>query len=97
MHRASASHRFVRRAYILHAPDDQPLERQQELQQNGALEELLISQPSVIRSNHRAYPHILAVSHRWEEKDNPDVRGLQLRQIQAYLKANPEVTHVWYE
>jgi len=40
---------------------------------------------------------ILFISHRWEEKWAPDVRGEQLKAIQKYLLAHPEIEFVWFD
>jgi len=40
---------------------------------------------------------LLAVSHRWEERLQPDPNGSQLRAIQEVLREHPEVELVWYD
>ena len=40
---------------------------------------------------------ILFVSHRWEEPGRPDVKGVQLEAIQAYLKEHLEIKWVWFD
>jgi hypothetical protein len=40
--------------------------------------------------------HILFVSHRWEERYQPDVDGEQLKAIKAYLEGNPDIKWVWF-
>ena len=32
----------------------------------------------------------LCVSHRWEEKDQPDSQGIQTQAIKDYLRRNPQ-------
>eukprot|EP00900_Chrysochromulina_parva_P012971 jgi/Chrpa1/21675/Chrysochromulina_OHIO_Genome00011508-RA len=41
--------------------------------------------------------NILFVSHRWEEPDQPDVDGEQLKAIKAYLEAHPDIEWVWFD
>jgi hypothetical protein len=41
--------------------------------------------------------NILFVSHRWEEPGRPDVDGVQLEAIQAYLEEHPEIKWVWFD
>jgi hypothetical protein len=41
--------------------------------------------------------HILFVSHRWESLDQPDVDGVQLKAIKAYLEENPDIEWVWFD
>ena len=40
---------------------------------------------------------ILFVSHRWEEPGRPDVNGVQLEAIQAYLKDHEEIKWIWFD
>ena len=40
---------------------------------------------------------VLAVSHRWEDKNYPDPLRRQLKCIKQYLHQNPEITHVWFD
>jgi hypothetical protein len=40
---------------------------------------------------------ILFVSHRWEEPGRPDVNGVQLEAIKAYLEKHPEIEWVWFD
>ena len=40
---------------------------------------------------------ILFVSHRWEEPGRPDVNGVQLKAIQAFLNEHPEIKWVWFD
>jgi hypothetical protein len=39
----------------------------------------------------------LFVSHRWEERGQPDVDGAQLKAMKAYLEAHPEIKWVWFD
>jgi len=41
--------------------------------------------------------HILFVSHRWEEPGKPDVDGVQLAAIKAYLDKHPGIQWVWFD
>jgi hypothetical protein len=41
--------------------------------------------------------HILVVSHRWEVPGRPDVNGVQLEAIKAYLEAHPDIEWVWFD
>ncbi|KOO30476.1 trafficking protein particle complex 8 [Chrysochromulina tobinii] len=40
---------------------------------------------------------ILFVSHRWEEPGRPDVNGVQLKAIQAFLEKHDEIEWVWFD
>jgi hypothetical protein len=40
---------------------------------------------------------ILFVSHRWEEPGRPDVNGVQLEAIKAYLEKHPDIKWVWFD
>jgi len=40
---------------------------------------------------------ILFVSHRWEDSKQPDTKGEQLKQLQAHLRAHPDIQYVWYD
>jgi hypothetical protein len=40
---------------------------------------------------------ILFVSHRWEEPGRPDVNGVQLKAIKAYLEKHPEIKWIWFD
>ena len=39
----------------------------------------------------------LAVSHRWESPEQPDVSGAQLATLQRYLRAHTGIKFVWYD
>jgi len=39
----------------------------------------------------------LAVTHRWERRDCPDVEGVQLREICDHVHANPQIEYVWID
>jgi hypothetical protein len=41
--------------------------------------------------------NILFVSHRWEEPGRPDVNGVQLRAIQAFLEKHDKIEWVWFD
>jgi hypothetical protein len=41
--------------------------------------------------------NILFVSHRWEDKSQPDVDGEQLKAIKAYLEAHTDIKWVWFD
>eukprot|EP00900_Chrysochromulina_parva_P018416 jgi/Chrpa1/26576/Chrysochromulina_OHIO_Genome00013222-RA len=41
--------------------------------------------------------YILFVSHRWEEPGRPDVDGVQLEAIKAYLEKHPEIKWIWFD
>ena len=41
--------------------------------------------------------NILFVSHRWEEPGRPDVNGVQLKAIQAFLEKHDEIEWVWFD
>ena len=41
--------------------------------------------------------NILFVSHRWEESGRPDVNGVQLQAIQAFLEKHDEIEWVWFD
>ncbi len=45
----------------------------------------------------KAYSRYLAVSHRWETAKSPDAAGRQIRAIQKYLRAHPDIEYVWYD
>jgi hypothetical protein len=40
---------------------------------------------------------ILFVSHRWEESGRPDVNGVQLEAIRAYLQDHIEIKWIWFD
>jgi hypothetical protein len=37
------------------------------------------------------------VSHRWEEPGRPDVNGVQLKAIKAYLQDHKEIKWIWFD
>jgi hypothetical protein len=39
----------------------------------------------------------LAVSHRWEDRDTPDLYNVQLQCLQRYLAAHPHIKYVFYD
>ena len=65
------------------------------LRKQGVLQRRKISKGEAFRSGYA--DRLLAVSHRWEDKDAPDRTGAQARAIQAYLRDNKDVTDVWYD
>merc|ERR1719188_117725 len=38
-----------------------------------------------------------AVSHRWETPDEPDSKGIQLREVKRFLLSHPCVKYLWYD
>ena len=40
---------------------------------------------------------VLAVSHRWEDKENPDPEGIQYAELMRYLKDRPGIELVWID
>jgi len=46
----------------------------------------------------RRYENVVcAVSHRWEEPNQPDPEGAQFVALQAYLKEHPKIEYVFYD
>ena len=84
---------FVAVAVVLAATTVLP--RMQVLREQGALTKLAIKIGDAIHGI--GVGCILFVSHRWEDPSSPDVAGKQLAAIQEYLRANPHITHVWYD
>jgi hypothetical protein len=41
--------------------------------------------------------YILFVSHRWEDPGRPDVDGVQLEAIQAYLQDHEDIKWIWFD
>jgi hypothetical protein len=39
----------------------------------------------------------LAVSHRWEDANNPDLNGAQLKALNKFLKERPKIRYVFYD
>ena len=42
-------------------------------------------------------PQYLAVSHRWEERTEPDIKGAQLESLLALLNERKEIQYVFYD
>ena len=81
---------YVRGTTLISLPSFQELQRI-----DGALIKRTLA---VTEAYHGSYAkHLLAVSHRWERMTEPDIEGVQLRAIQAYLRKNPQIEGVWYE
>ena len=66
-----------------------------ELSRRGWLEQITLRRDEAYQGAYR--DQFLAVSHRWELNDKPDSRGVQLREIQRYLRENPSTRWVWYD
>ena len=71
------------------------LPRLQELRMRNLLVKMAIPLAQAIRK--KGVDDKLFVSHRWESVSLPDIDGVQLKAVQEYLKAHPEIKHVWYE
>ena len=56
---------------------------------------LLISKKACLQ--HLYKRHILAVSHRWQAKGEPDEEGQQFTAVVAHVLTNPEVQYVWFD
>ena len=74
-----------------------PLPRFQELcgLEHSPIERLMLDKRDCVGHLYRR--HILAVSHRWDDPDEPDPNGEQLRRIVKYVCDHPEITYVWYD
>jgi len=95
---------FVSRDTVLRAqelfPDRISLPRFQTLDHKGFVTPRVISHTTVVVSEDRgeaAYDDVLAISHRWEQPEEADMSGEQLRRIQEYLRENRTLKWVWYD
>ena len=85
---------LVPRAAVLAC--DAALPRMQTLRDEGKLVRKQIDLAAAF-AGEGIVKQLLFVSHRWEEKGVPDVKGEQLKAMQAYLRAEPTVEYVWYD
>eukprot|EP00900_Chrysochromulina_parva_P014567 jgi/Chrpa1/23110/Chrysochromulina_OHIO_Genome00005157-RA len=68
----------------------------QELRDVGHLEKITIRLIDAFNGE-GIIKEILFVSHRWEEPGRPDVNGVQLQAIKAYLEKHPDIKWVWFD
>eukprot|EP00900_Chrysochromulina_parva_P001916 jgi/Chrpa1/11725/Chrysochromulina_OHIO_Genome00021304-RA len=78
------------------------LPRMQELREDGHLTKKKIPLASAFREpafrgGGGIMKNILFVSHRWEEKSQPDEKGEQLKAIKAYLDSHTDIKWVWFD
>jgi vacuolar protein 8 len=77
--------------------DDQKLPRFQDLQRQRPdwFEEKEITSEGACA--HEYADKVLAVSHRWEQPDEPDTQGKQFAAMRAYVRGKPDIKHVWVD
>mgnify|MGYP000890472750 CR=1 FL=1 len=77
--------------------DDQKLPRFQDLQRERPdwFEEKEITSEGACA--HEYADEVLAVSHRWEQPDEPDTQGKQFAAMRAYVGGKPAIKHVWVD
>ena len=86
---------FVRRTTVLSCTTPS-LPRMQELRDGGKLTKIHVSLTAAFRGE-GIIKSILFVSHRWEEKESPDIQGAQLKALQEYLWDHPEAEYIWFD
>ena len=81
--------------------DTKSLPRMQTLRKDGHLTKIRIPLASAFHEpafcGGGIMANILFVSHRWEDKSQPDVDGEQLKAIKAYLEAHTDIKWVWFD
>ena len=78
-------------------PDERSLPSFQELQKRGGfLVEKTITRDGAFRASPKD-EGILAVSHRWFNRAQPDKDGLQLHEIKEHLVKHEELKFVWFD
>jgi vacuolar protein 8 len=77
--------------------DDQKLPRFQDLQLQRPdwFEEKEITLEGACA--HEYEDEVLAVSHCWEQPDEPDTQGKQFAAMRAYVRDKPAIKHVWVD
>ncbi len=87
---------FLSAEYVCEQCAEKSLPRMQTLRHAGKLKKMKIPLVDAFRGE-GIIKKILFVSHRWEEPDQPDVNGVQLGAIQAFLKKHDEIEWVWFD
>jgi hypothetical protein len=76
--------------------EDGKLPRMQTLKKAGKLTKMKIPLIDAFRGE-GIIKNILFVSHRWEEPEQPDVYGEQLKAIDEYLDKHRDIEWVWFD
>ena len=88
---------FLPAEYVGKVPEKQKsLPRMQTLRDAGILKKMKIPLVDAFRGE-GIIKKILFVSHRWEEPDQPDVDGEQLKAMKAYLDTHRDIEWVWFD
>jgi hypothetical protein len=69
----------------------------QELRDAGELTRVELSMDDVLSCRHASEGRLCAVSHRWEDPNEPDGDGVQLEAMRGYLQQHPHIELVWYD
>ena len=86
---------FLPSEYVCNCAE-KSLPRMQTLRDAGILKKMKIPLVEAFRGV-GIIKKILFVSHRWEEPDQPDVDGEQLKAIKAYLGTHKDIEWVWFD
>jgi hypothetical protein len=86
---------FIPAAYIRHSTA-KTLPKMQELNRQGILQKMHIALDDAFRGE-GLIRDILFVSHRWETKEQPDIKGVQLAAIKAHLANHQDIMWVWFD
>lgn len=92
--RTSCEFYFVHAHKILNCSDHALARFQKLLEAGDWLVKIRITLAGACRG---IYDNILAVSHRWESPESPDVNGVQLATIKAYLQEHRHIEFVWFD
>ena len=88
---------FVSADWLLQQTASVPVPQFQDIRRcDGAIVQRTLKVGPAYRSE-LASGELLVISHRWEKPSEPDTEGKQLECIQAHLRANPRLRHVWYD
>ena len=86
---------FLPSAWVLNCTE-RSLPRMQTLRAAGHLQSIAIPLSDAFHGE-GIVNRILFVSHRWEDRGQPDQLGVQLDAIKRHLAEHPEIEWVWFE
>ena len=86
---------FVRAEKILKFEGETLPDLLRDSERRDWLEKMPLSTKKALRGEY--VKTFCAVSHRWERKDDPDPNGTQLKEIQKFLKKNPDIKWIWFD
>jgi hypothetical protein len=87
---------FLKAKYVREECAEKSLPRMQTLRHAGKLKKMKIPLVDAFRGE-GIIKNILFVSHRWEEPEQPDVYGEQLKAIDEYLDKHRDIEWVWFD